>query len=106
MPSIVDPLRPGKLTLTANNPSVRVYSCGDCSAARKIGVIVYSRDHPPPHVHVVTPNGQAKVPVHGRNGHPTLVWNLGLARRDLAAALAAIEEHRKLILAEWDRIHE
>jgi hypothetical protein len=68
-------------------------------------VIVYSRDHPPPHVHVVTPQGQAKVLVEGRSGHPALVWNLGLSRRDLALALEAIEDHREAILAEWNRIH-
>lgn len=72
----------------------------------KLRVIVYSRDHPPPHVHVVTPRGQAKILVDGPAGHPKLAWNFGLPRRDLAAALGAIEDHRDLILAEWKRIHE
>ena len=72
----------------------------------KLRVMVYSHDHPPPHVHVVTPQGHAKILVEGSSGHPRLVWNLGLSRRELALALAAIEDQREAILAEWRRIHE
>ena len=72
----------------------------------RLRVMVYSRDHPPPHVHVVAPRGQAKVLVDGPEGHPRLVWNLGLSRRELAQALAVIEDHRALILAEWKRVHD
>lgn len=68
--------------------------------------MVYSRDHPPPHVHVVTPEGQAKILVEGSSGHPQLVWNLGVTRRELAMALGVVEQHREAILAEWKRIHE
>ncbi len=72
----------------------------------KMRVIVYSRDHWPPHVHVVTPKGQAKILIEGPTGHPVLEWNLGLSRRELASALAAIEDHRDLVLTEWRRIHD
>lgn len=44
--------------------------------------------------------------VAGAAGHPTLAWNLGLSRRELERALAAIEDHQDLILGEWNRIHE
>jgi hypothetical protein len=69
-------------------------------------VIVYSRDHWPPHVHAVTPRDQAKILIDGPAGHPALEWNLGLSRSELAWALAAIEDHRDLILTEWKRIHD
>jgi hypothetical protein len=72
----------------------------------KLRVMVYSRDHRPPHVHVVAPRGQAKILVDGPGGTPGLEWNLGLSRRELAQALAAVEDHRELILAEWKRIHD
>ena len=72
----------------------------------RLRVMVYSRDHPPPHVHVVSPRGSAKIMVAGAAGHPTLVWTLGLSRRELERALAAIEDHQDLILGEWNRIHE
>ena len=72
----------------------------------KLRVIVYSRDHPPPHVHVVGPRGQAKILVDGPEGHPRLEWNLGLSRRELARALAIVADHRELILTEWKRIHD
>ena len=48
---------------------------------------------------------KAKILVDGPAGHPSLAWNLGLRSRDLARALAAIEDHRDLILAECKRIH-
>jgi hypothetical protein len=72
----------------------------------KLRVIVYSRDHWPPHVHIVTPQGQAKVLIDGPAGYPAVEWNLGLSRRELAVALAAIEDHRDRILTEWKRIHD
>jgi len=72
----------------------------------KLRVIVYSRDHRPPHVHVVTPRGQAKILIDGPTGQPALEWNLGLSRGELATALAAVADHRELILAEWKRIHD
>jgi len=72
----------------------------------KLRVMIYSRDHPPPHVHVVAPQGQAKILVEGPGGHPRLEWNLGLSRRELAQALAAVEDHLELILAEWNRVHD
>jgi hypothetical protein len=68
--------------------------------------MIYSRDHPPPHVHVVTAQGNAKILVDGPGGFPRLEWNFGLSRRDLARALAAVADDRDRILAEWRRIHE
>jgi hypothetical protein len=56
-------------------------------------------------VHVVTPRGKAKVLVENRAGLPELVSNIGLARRELASALALIEDNRDLILEQWRRIH-
>ena len=72
----------------------------------KLRVMVYSRDHPPPHVHIVAPRGQAKVLVNGPEGHPRLEWSLGLSRRELAQALAVVEDYRGLILTEWNRVHD
>jgi hypothetical protein len=72
----------------------------------KLRVMVYSRDHPPPHVHVIAPRGQAKIQVDGPEGHPGLKWTFGLSRREIAQALAAVEDHRELILAEWERVHD
>lgn len=72
----------------------------------RLRVMVYSRDHPPPHVHVITPAGKAKILVEGNAGHPELVWNFGLARRELATALALIDRHKDLILEQWRRNHE
>lgn len=68
--------------------------------------MVYSRDHPPPHVHVVGPRGSAKILIAGPAGRPALVWNQGLTRRDLEQALAAIDDHHQLLLDEWNRIHD
>ncbi|MFO1392270.1 MAG: DUF4160 domain-containing protein [Steroidobacteraceae bacterium] len=72
----------------------------------KLRVMIYSRDHPPPHVHVVRAQGNAKILVDGPGGFPRLEWNLGLSRRDLAMALAAVADHRERILVERKRIHE
>ena len=72
----------------------------------RLRVMIYSRDHPPAHVHVIGSRGSAKIEVRGPSGHPGLVWNLGLSRRDLARALAAIEDHAELILSEWKKIHD
>ena len=72
----------------------------------KVRVIVYTRDHPPAHVHIVAPEGHAKILVDGPNGLPTLAWNLGLSKRQLAWALSTVYESREMIMVVWNRIHE
>ena len=68
-------------------------------------VVIYSNDHPPPHVHVIGPDGEARIALGDENQHPSLMANDGLSRRQLAASLSEIDENRVLLLQCWREIH-
>ncbi len=67
-------------------------------------VRIYLNDHPPPHVHVVTASGTAKVRIDREA--PELVTVVGMSRPEAARALALVEEHRQLCLQRWRDIHD
>ena len=71
---------------------------------RGLRVVIYSNDHPPPHVHVIGSGREAKVRL-SEHEHPSLMTNEGLTRRQLATALAEIERNRELLLKRWKEIH-
>ncbi|HEX9773707.1 MAG TPA: DUF4160 domain-containing protein [Steroidobacteraceae bacterium] len=72
----------------------------------KLRVMIYSRDHPPPHVHVVGPGGTAPIQLAGSARPPLLMENEGLSKRQLAGALRAVLEHREILDEAWSRIHD
>ena len=63
--------------------------------------IVYTDDHPPPHVHV-TGTGSAKIAL---SPEVAIVHARGLSNVDIRRVLNVVEEHRESMMAAWDRIH-
>lgn len=63
---------------------------------------IYTRDHRPPHVHVVSQDGMAKFAIEDEI---VLIDNEGMKTKDLKLAEAVIEENRENILKEWVKIH-
>ncbi len=64
-------------------------------------VLVHTDDHPPPHVHVRRPGGEAKV-----NLAPVgLARARGLALHDAVEAVRLVEHNRERLLSAWRRIH-
>ena len=68
-------------------------------------VVIYSNDHWPPHVHVIGPDGQARIALGDASQCPFLLTNEGLSRRQVALMLDEIEQNRARLLQRWREIH-
>jgi hypothetical protein len=66
-------------------------------------VRVYPNDHAPPHVHVVSAGGAAKVALGKERSR--LLTVVGLARAEVGDALRLVAAHRDLCLRRWREIH-
>ncbi len=63
---------------------------------------IYTRDHQPPHVHVVSSDGSAKFAIEEEI---KLIENAGVKPKDIKLAESIIEDNRDNILREWVKIH-
>ena len=64
---------------------------------------IYTRDHLPPHVHVLSQQGEAIFQIDEE--YVSLRDNKGLKPKDINLALSILEENRELIINEWNNIH-
>ncbi len=63
---------------------------------------IYTRDHEPPHVHVVSQDGEAKFIVADE---VTLLENVKMKPKDVKLAESIIEDNKDLIKTSWKNIH-
>ena len=67
--------------------------------------MIRTNDHPPPHVHVLGPEGRAKIHFDCGNGAIDLVSHNGVTRADLRRILEQVEAKTELLCKEWSAIH-
>lgn len=63
---------------------------------------IYTRDHQPPHVHVVSADGEAKFIV---GETVELDSNHGLKNKDIRLAESILEENKDIVAESWIKIH-
>ena len=63
---------------------------------------IYTRDHQPPHVHVISQEGEAIFII---DQEVTVKDNKGMKPKDVSLAVSILEENKELILEEWNRLH-
>jgi hypothetical protein len=64
-------------------------------------VRLFTKDHPPAHVHVFGGDNEAKVSLE-----PVAVMdNWGFNNREVRAILDLIEDNKTMLLSEWDKYH-
>lgn len=63
---------------------------------------IYTRDHQPPHIHVISQDGMAKFAI---KDEIELLENAGMKSKDLKLAESIIEDNYEVILNEWVKIH-
>lgn len=63
---------------------------------------IYTRDHEPPHVHVISQDGEAKFVVADE---VSLMENIRMKPKDVKLAESIIEENKDLIQTRWRNIH-
>lgn len=67
-------------------------------------VVIYTDDHPPPHVHVFG-NGETKIALFGSEGVAAVVRIVGADRRESRRALDIVREKRDYLIERWNGIH-
>jgi len=68
-------------------------------------VMIYSLDHPPAHVHIVGPEGRARIALNCPNGPAIPIDAHGIAAATLKRIVIAIEAEIAGLCEEWRRIH-
>ena len=63
---------------------------------------IYTRDHQPPHVHVISQEGEAIFII---DQEVTVKDNKGMKPKDVSLAVSILEENKEIILEEWHRLH-
>jgi hypothetical protein len=67
-------------------------------------VVIYPRDHAPPHVHVFA-DGEVKIDLGGSAGPAFVIWADRAKAPEVRRALAIVERHRQMLLECWKDIH-
>jgi hypothetical protein len=73
---------------------------------RNLRFALYSNDHPPPHVHVIGPEGEARIAIGNDRARPEIMDFHGLTSRQVIAALHIVAKHQNELLDAWRRIHD
>lgn len=67
--------------------------------------MIYSRDHAPAHVHIVGPNGRAKVALTCPDSPAVPIDARGIDARTLKRMLELIESELSALCRNWSEIH-
>jgi len=87
-----------------DNPSGWVIFMPTVHRAGNLRFVVFLNDHDPPHVHVFSRNGEAKLLLGPEGGHPTLAWARGFTRSELRRMMRETLVRRAKLLAAWCRV--
>ena len=68
-------------------------------------VVIYTRDHRPPHVHVLSSAGLAVITLGGCGTAPGFREVKGLRDAEAMRAMRLVREHHEALLQHWERIH-
>jgi Domain of unknown function (DUF4160) len=67
-------------------------------------VVIYTDDHPPPHVHVYG-EGETKIALMGRSGETEVIRIVGADLREGRHALQIVRKKREYLMKRWNDIH-
>jgi hypothetical protein len=72
---------------------------------KRLRITIYSNDHPPPHVHVIGPDREARIAI-GDDSHPPEIMDFyGFPRRELIRVLYEVARRQDELLDAWRTIH-
>jgi uncharacterized protein (DUF885 family) len=69
---------------------------------RHIKFVVRTRDHAPPHVHVLRGDCEAKIEIQSRK----VIRNIGYSSTDLKRIIKFITEREDQFMEAWNEIHQ
>jgi Domain of unknown function (DUF4160) len=67
--------------------------------------VIWPNDHVPAHVHAFSAEAEATIELGKEGEYPRLIYNRRMKRADLAKALRAVFENRKMLTEKWSEIH-
>ena len=67
--------------------------------------MIYSLDHGPAHVHLIGPDGRARIALNCPDGPPVPVDARGMDATRLHKALGLVADNLGLLCKEWSSIH-
>jgi len=68
---------------------------------RNIRIMIYSKDHSPPHVHAVSPKGDAKIDLETLE----CFFCRGYSQRDIKMIIHFVKQNLDDLLEAWNEIH-
>jgi hypothetical protein len=68
-------------------------------------VAIFTHDHPPPHVHVLSPDGEAVFLLNCPDGPLTLREDQGLGLRECNRIGKELAAHVAVLCAKWREVH-
>jgi uncharacterized protein (DUF885 family) len=69
---------------------------------RNTRIVIRTRDHNPPHVHVFHGDCSAKIEIETQ----IVVESIGFSRSDMRRIVAFLKEREDLLLEAWNEIHK
>jgi hypothetical protein len=72
---------------------------------RNFRIVIYTDDHPPPHVHAVGPDGKAIFLLNCPNGPVSLREETYLNQAQVKALASFLAGHLELLCKAWEDIH-
>jgi len=68
-------------------------------------VMIYTRDHPPAHVHVWKAGGEAVINLGSDAAAPSIREINRMPKKNVRKAVRIIEENQTFLLVKWREIH-
>lgn len=70
-----------------------------------LSVVIYTRDHLPPHVHVFNADGECVINLGDNFRAPSVRQVEGMRDRDVVRAFRLVQENQHPFLIRWREIH-
>jgi hypothetical protein len=68
-------------------------------------VVIWTRDHPPPHVHVFDSDGEVIIELGDEQTAPAIRLVKRMRGRSVVRAYRIVQAHQASFLADWRSIH-
>lgn len=63
--------------------------------------VIHTNDHPPAHVHAISPNGEAKIEIESLE----CFYCRGFTERDLKMLVQLVAKKKAILMEAWDEFH-